>query len=534
MSDQQRVLAFCLDAADADLAFRWARAGNLPTLARLMENGASARLRSRSLSAFPDGAWWTLATGTGPGTHAHYNWQVVRPGTTEMVFAPRGSRRKPFWQIALETTGQRVLLLDPHRAEPLDSLRFTALMGWGQRSATHRDSSPPDLFSHTAKRYPPAPKWLNDETQRSVRSEERYFGVLADLIRRRTELYSEMMRERPWELCVASFSEAHNGAHIFHRYLTPGSLWYDPQHGLRHSDKLLRIYRLIDDAMGQLLAEAGEGTDVVVVSAQGMRLNTGGLWVLPAVLRGLGYQADAPDGGGGLFGAVRARVPWSVRRHVNHRLPLETKNRIMADLWSGAVDWPRTQAVAEPLFGSGFVRINLLGREPHGTVGPGSERDELCEEIARELRSLTDGAGRPVVAKVMRTGESFGGANVEELPDLVVTWTPDRIVSEVHHPHLGVIRERMETFAKSEHSDEGFLVAAGPRIVSREEVAAGHIVDIAPTMLALTGAPTPVDMEGQPLPGILSNAQRVSSGRQAFDWSNDPWAKVPNADGTTG
>jgi predicted AlkP superfamily phosphohydrolase/phosphomutase len=189
------------------------------------------------------------------------------------------------------------------------------------------------------------------------------------------------------------------------------------------------------------------------------------------------------------------------------------------------VDWPRTRAVAETAFGLGWVRINLQGREPHGTVAPGREYDELCTELAAELEALTIvRTGGPAVASVRRMDTVLEGPRVRELPDLIVRFSQTELVDAVAHPRIGVVRESRNDLTSTEHEARGFVLARGPRI-RPGAVDGGSIVDLGPTVLYLAGAGIPDDMDGTVLESLIRPEllEADPPRRVTLDWANDPW-----------
>jgi predicted AlkP superfamily phosphohydrolase/phosphomutase len=83
------------------------------------------------------------------------------------------------------------------------------------------------------------------------------------------------------------------------------------------------------------------------------------------------------------------------------------------------VDWSRTKAYS---IGStaGQIYINLMGREPMGTVEAGREYEGVREAIIRELRALVDDeTGKPVVKEIYRKEEIYSGPHLKEAPDIL-------------------------------------------------------------------------------------------------------------------
>ncbi len=158
--------------------FAWAREGKLPTLNRLMQEGATARLQSIG-DYFPDAIWPTINTGCLPGKHGHYNFRCLRPGTYSMMLAPDEAYLQPFWELMRSRVDgdepSRLMVFDVQRSTLLREEGVTQVIGWGQRAAQRFESWPPELLDNLATRYERPPRWLDDDVvRRSARAEERY------------------------------------------------------------------------------------------------------------------------------------------------------------------------------------------------------------------------------------------------------------------------------------------------------------------------------------------------------------------------
>jgi predicted AlkP superfamily phosphohydrolase/phosphomutase len=83
------------------------------------------------------------------------------------------------------------------------------------------------------------------------------------------------------------------------------------------------------------------------------------------------------------------------------------------------VDWSRTKAYALGLNG---LYINLAGREKHGIVQPGRERDAVIEDLRSQLLAFRDPVnGREVVGVVSATNPDTENASVA--PDVIVGYS---------------------------------------------------------------------------------------------------------------
>src|SRR5467141_3249997 len=97
-----RVCIIGWDGATFDLIRPWIAEGKLPTLARLMADGASGPLRSTMPPmTFP--AWSSFLTGKNPGKHGIFDFTRLRPGSYELEFVNGSQRRAAsFWRLLSE------------------------------------------------------------------------------------------------------------------------------------------------------------------------------------------------------------------------------------------------------------------------------------------------------------------------------------------------------------------------------------------------------------------------------------------------
>ena len=91
-----------------------------------------------------------------------------------------------------------------------------------------------------------------------------------------------------------------------------------------------------------------------------------------SLCRALGYQARRQGGGGRTrpIDVARRVIPERVRASLSRRLPGRRQEALLADLFAQGTDWERTTAFSLPSLYTGFIRVNLRGREPAGIVAP--------------------------------------------------------------------------------------------------------------------------------------------------------------------
>jgi len=163
------------------------------------------------------------------------------------------------------------------------------------------------------------------------------------------------------------------------------------------------------------------------------------------------------------------------------------------------VDWRRTRAYA---LGINGLYINVRGREKHGTVAPGRERDELIEELVSKLKEVRDPAsGKLAIKEVYKTEEVFSGEFTELSADLNVGYHRDFRGS--NQSALGEFP--MEWFADNTGKWSGDHCIAADLVpgilVSNRKIryADPKLYDLTVSILAEFGIEKPSDMIGSPI-----------------------------------
>jgi predicted AlkP superfamily phosphohydrolase/phosphomutase len=519
-------VAIGLDSADPILLERWIDAGELPTLARLRDTGAYGRISGPGYYR-AELAWTTFLTGCEPERTGYWSPLSFDPRTYSVndIGAYDFREYSPFYALG---EGTRVCAFDVPQAVLVDGVDGLQVVAWGAHSPQAPSGSiPADLFAeltsihgrhpalnrdHAAHWNPVAVAWLRRALQVGI---ERRAAICVDLLR----------RER-WDLFLTVFSEPHTAGHYF---------WHlGEEHPLGREEggnELLDLFRRIDAALGSIVAAAPRDARIVVYSLHGMESNSMDLpsmVFLPELL----YRFAFPDHVGLAPGEPGTEPPPPIRRPrslgwpgdvwrrkasgppalrmARRWLPLRLAG--LADRWLGGTEgpgflydygsifyqpgmwysrhWPAMPAFALPSFSEGYIRVNLAGREAHGTVSP-DEYDGLLTALERHVRALVDArTGEPLASDVVRTRADPLDPN-PRLPDadLVVLWHA-RPVDVVDSPTFGRIGP-IPFGRTGSHVSRGFLLASGPGITPGSHSAEGRVVAVAPTLLELLGASVP-------------------------------------------
>jgi predicted AlkP superfamily phosphohydrolase/phosphomutase len=332
-------------------------------------------------------------------------------------------------------------------------------------------------------------------------------------VRLRGRVFRSLMQERPWDVFVAAFSEPHCVGHHFWRFMDVAHPQHpaDDRHGLR--DTIERVYRAIDDEIGQMISLAGAPTRCLLVAAHGMGPIYHASWNLSEILDLLGYGRSATGTMPGKAMSVRsARTnPWRILKmivpgawqyRIKAALPTSLQDRLLFLWYSGGDQWAGRRAFSIPNNDSvGAIRLSVRGRDRGGMIQPGDEYRRVCQDIAAALGELCDPvSGRPVVRRVTLTHDVFDGPFLQQLPDITVLWEQDFPWDALHSPRFGTLRIRRQDSRTGSHTPHGFFLATGPGVPAGAELRGHSIYDIAPTVLSAAGVPLPPDLDGTPLP----------------------------------
>ncbi len=504
----KRVLAIGLDAAEPSLVERWMEQGSLPNLRKLYERGAYGRLAS-SADWLAGSIWVTFYTGRNPASHGFYNYLSWRPDrmSTETP-RPEWFPLQPFWRDFGPGDPRAVVVDIPHTESP-QPFNGVEILGWSNHdSIVSFTTYPHEMGRRLLSRF--GGPFVTEE-QYGPMSKTGFIALrdqLIELTGRIQDMCVALMKEERWDLFLLCVPTLHRAGH---------RLWslVDVRDRLSAaereelSDALRQEYMAVDRVVGKLVEAAGPETHVLIFSLHGLGVNNSRVEALPEMLERVlagSYSRPVSSRKLGLLKLLREAVPVAWRHRAKSRLPIALRHKLTAFWRTGAYRWSETPAFSMMADVQGWIRINLKGREAQGLIEPGLEYDALCEAIAAGLKTFVDAdTGRPVVKEIVRADRVFKGRKLDWLPDLIVTWDDEPASKHraLASPKFGTVPwptpGRDPDGRSGTHHAQGVLIAAGPGVKSGN-IENGHILDLAPTILALLGRPVPDEMEGKVIP----------------------------------
>jgi predicted AlkP superfamily phosphohydrolase/phosphomutase len=505
------VILLGLDAADIVLIERWAAQGFLPTFASLFSTAAHGRLDT-SATVLQASVWPSFATACNPGKHGSYFQLQMRNATNTLTrVRSHDLRRPPFWTW-LEGPRETAVVIDVPKMPPFGDINGVQVVEWGATDHYGAYATVPTTLAGPLRRQFGTHPLLHDHVPPAgIAACLRLKKRLVRGVGMKHRLHLECLtRYRP-RVFVSVFGESHPAGHYFWRFTDESHPDY-----CRHAEAnaaLLDVYAALDRAVGEVFNTYSRIANCFVFSGHGMTAAYHPHTIVDELLcrmeltvRGRPALAPGPDARNlarSFVRATREATPEPIRRFASrYVLPRGVQEHLVLLKTLSDVDFSRTQAFALPTDLQGFIRVNLQGREPQGTVSP-QRYDSLCDSIVEELESLRDAAtDERVVETVFRPRVLYRDADsVDHLPDLCVLWKNAGPVSSVYSPRYGTIEVQKSFLERSgNHRLEGFWFAAGPDIDTRRQHCRGQMCGLAPTVFHLLQKPIPDDWDGRPLP----------------------------------
>jgi predicted AlkP superfamily phosphohydrolase/phosphomutase len=533
-----RLLIVGIDSASFDLMAPWMQEGRLPNLSRCMEKGVSGGLKSVIPSMTPP-AWTSFVTGKNPGKHGIFDWTSRKPGSYELEFVNALSRKsETIWKL-MSDAGKRVCTIAVPISYPPEKVNGGMISGIDTPGASGglADPStfyPPELYKEIRKAVGPYFISPNLFALENHQCDEMVEAAL-ETVQRKMETALYLYQKEPWDCFMVVIGETDAISHRLWKYHDQQSPFWDEKTTLfSGEDPVLRIYQRLDEYLGKLCQLVGVDTTTIIMSDHGHGGNTTkavyiNRWLEEQKL--LAFKAGAENNTLSAFfkRMLSAYLQWAkvmalkyFPPNINRKLLRKTVlvSRVESTLRFSHIDWNQTKAYSEetPYFPT--IWINLEGREPDGTVKPGVDYEQVRDHVIEGLSKWLDPeTGQHVVSKVHKREDLYRGPFVERFPDLIIEWNLDKGYSYTFKKSqqkngwkpIGRIDETERNKSKSgDHRDYGILVAFGKHIRKSKLIQGAELIDLAPTILHLSGLPVPDDMDGRVLTQIFEDDFLVS------------------------
>lgn len=497
-----QLIVLGVDAGDHRFIEEWVAEGRLPAIGSVMKGGFSGRTAGPELVT-EHGVWISIFSGLSRGQHGYYYFRQLVPGTYGLrSITGLDLDAPPFW-ARLAGTGVKPLIIDAADTKLYPGITGVQVANWATHNNWDPDhfvtaSEPPGVIEDVRRRF--GDKLVVRENHSSVFEEDlEIYKKLLIHVEKKGAMSRYLLDREEYGLAVILFAESHAANHQFWKYHRRNREKGAPDNEL--TDAILNVYKAIDREIGRII-ETRNDANICILSSVGMEDDFPNAPISEALCRMLGWQAEPEAGGGSLrpIDIARKLIPEKVRVALTRGLSRERREQLLSDGFTSGTDWKKTRAFSIPVSYTGFIRVNLKGREPDGIVSPGAEYTALLDEIEASLMKLGDGeTGEPAVVSVSRVRELFGEDSHPALPDLFVEFKPGKFMDTVTFDGKEITMKRPEFFRRSDHSCYGFFALSGPSVKRRGAAGDINVLDIAPTFLSLIGEPVPDEMQGRPI-----------------------------------
>jgi predicted AlkP superfamily phosphohydrolase/phosphomutase len=450
-----RVVVIGLDGATWDLLQPWIDRGDLPTLARLQQEGAWGQMLSTVPYLSPP-AWTTAVTGVNPGKHAIFDFQRRVPGQTVIVNETAKSRRaQPIWNM-LRPSKKRVLILNVPMTDPPDEVNGLFVAGFphpDEVGFTYPSDYQAKLgdygLDHMEIKLPPG-------------QEDSLLAIFRKQQEERRRIVLDWLKNESFDLLWAVFTASDRIQHTFWVFMDPQNPNYDPVRAKRYGQAIHDLWVEQDRILGEILQAVEKRDTLFFLSDHGFGPLRYSLQV-PQLMRAPGSRLTEREAG-----LVYVISPGDAAR----------------------------------LF------VARLGRDPGATASPEQARN-IRDKLAAALREARDPAnGARICETVWPNEEVFHGTYAEKGPDLVALPAEGYFLTfgENSPPDSPTVVPH-SALLSGWHRMNGIYAVHGPDVVpGRSDGEAGRLyglTDIVPSVLYLLGEPVPGGLDGQLMRGVL-------------------------------
>jgi predicted AlkP superfamily phosphohydrolase/phosphomutase len=500
-----------LDACDADVAREFARQGDMPVLAGLLQT-AAVQPTIAPLGFFVGGTWATSWSGQSPSTHHFLCPGQIRGGGYEAFWAGP-VRARAVWN-AVSEAGGRVAVLDAPHSTVVEPINGVFLSEWGGHDRHHPEtvSSPPSFLNEVLAEFGPHPVGSSRPPRthaapcdykhragqyRTIEEDQQLLAELCEGAQRKTALSLSVLDREDWDLYYTVFGEGHCTGHQLWTYHDTGHRDHTAAGAAAlGGDPLRTVYSALDRSVGELITALGPEATIYVNLSHGMRAHYDGTCLLDPVLWRLDEYVSGLDELGSFSKAIDAAVntmprgarrraitsAFDARRRLQHRAgPIGTDGRpVNIPAWAGRRRWwmqPNDSV-------HGVIRLNLEARERSPRVRR-AHKAAIEGWLADRLTELVNVAtGEPAIEKIYFTDDHYPRIPGDAMGDLIIEWNRNAPLETVWSPATGVVHAPYGEWRTGDHHPEGLLLVTGPGVTPGVRPNAIPVMDIAPTLAA--------------------------------------------------
>jgi predicted AlkP superfamily phosphohydrolase/phosphomutase len=496
----ERVLIVGWDGADWKILKPMLNAGDLPTVAGLIERGA----HGDCLSTVPSHSWcaWpSFMTGLNPAGHGVFDILEHKPGVTKRLPVTYRSIKARTIFDDLSAAGKSTLAVNIPLTFPPPSINGR-VVGGGVLPASRSYTHPPELQQELEET---APFPVNGMSWTTFRNRpEAFLDECEAITARRQKAFEHLLDTGEWDFGALVYVSTDRIQHCLMEYISPDHPDYPELKDSAVAKQTRAIYQQLDSGLAELLRRTTEDDLVIFMSDHGHQPCTRAC-TMDRILQHLGYLEFGR--GSFAFNLIRWGPGRRIARRAYDLLKLHGKVSIPAS----PIEWSKTRAYTSVVSTGEGVSVNLKGREPQGIVER-RDYEKVREDLAQALGEFRDpDTGDPPIRKIYRKEEVLSGRFLDTAPDLLLVPAP---FYSLTHARAAV---QEADWLSGDHRLEGVIVAVGPEVIPGPLQETAHLIDLGPTALAALGAPSAIPRDGGVLRSLVGDGVelRVLEGEEA-------------------
>jgi predicted AlkP superfamily phosphohydrolase/phosphomutase len=458
-----RVLAIGLDSVSPWLLYE-RFLPLMPNVRKLLERSRYGTLRTID-PPITVPAWAVMFSGMDPGTLGVYGFRHRKAGTYWDNYIPTSRTiLKPMVWDRLGRMGKRVCVIGMPPGYPPPAVNGVYISDFLTPDNATDYVYPPSMkaeIDRVSGGYPFDVTFRQDDRDRIGKE-------VFEMTRKHFAVARHLWKKEPWDLFAYHEIGPDRLHHTFWRFFDKTHPKYEENEHLR--TLVEDYYRMLDEELGRFFAEVPKDVRILLVSDHGSQAMQGAFCINEWLIQ---------------QGFLTLRGP---------RPPPKTQ------IEEADVDWSKTLA-----WGAGgyYARIfyNVKGREPEGALAP-ADLPAFEARLTKALQGVRRPDGAPLGVDVRRPKDIYRSVQ-GDAPDLMVyfgdvAW---RSIGTIGYPTL-FIEENDTGPDDAVHSFEGIYSISDPAEGRGQRGPVEKLMDIAPTVLSLLGAPVPPEMQGKAIAGF--------------------------------
>ena len=475
-----------LDGAGWDVFDNHLLQNHMPNLNRLKKKGCSGILRSTYPPITP-AAWTTCITGCQPYTHGVVGFSDYSFEINSLRISTSASCRVPTMWEQLSEQGYSVACINVPWTYPCRKVNGVMVAGYGVPGTDVEFTYPAEFGDELLAKVPDykiladwqqAKEYSDDLLDKNICEIEKRFGQRIKAARLAVEKVAP-------DIMMVQFQNTDLLQHFAYGFVDRRTRDKYP----KHRDRIFKMFEKLDDSIGKLLKMVDPvGSNVIVVSDHGLCKRRGK--IRPNVLlRKWGYLKPEP---------VLQRIARRLRQSFHKKK--SSRNTKPSLEFKTSVNWETSRAMAYPAL-LGYIYLNVTGRNKSGCVHLGPEFDGIIEDLRNRFSQMTDPVSKGPLFECVKTPRELYGVenlNPELVGDLILVPREGYIINKIAARKTKAVKTFPADSIHGCHSYGGIYILGG-RNIRQLAGKQKHIVDVAPTVMAMLGAEIPAYMDGRVL-----------------------------------